>query len=146
MSSKTKPLLLAKKSGINGKGCFAAVPLPARKKIGELAGKKINNREAARRVAKGGKVRICQVDEFKFEVIPEGHMLSMVNRDQPGVIGRVGTLLGTNAVNISQFELSRNMPGGKAMSIIRVDSPVPKPVVDQLRAISNMVSVRLIEV
>ena len=91
-------------------------------------------------------IRICQVDEFKFEVIPEGHMLSMVNRDQPGVIGRVGTLLGSNSVNISQFELSRNMPGGKAMSLIRVDSPVPKPVIDQLRAISNMVSVRLIEV
>jgi D-3-phosphoglycerate dehydrogenase len=90
-------------------------------------------------------IRICQVDEFKFEVIPDGHMLSMVNRDQPGVIGRVGTMLGSNSVNISQFELSRNMPGGKAMSIIRVDSPVPKPVVDQLRAISNMVSVRLIE-
>jgi len=91
-------------------------------------------------------IRICQVDEFKFEVIPEGAMLAMVNRDQPGVIGRVGTLLGTAGVNISQFELSRNMPGGKAMSLIRVDSPVPKPVLDQLRAISNMVSVRLIEV
>jgi D-3-phosphoglycerate dehydrogenase len=91
-------------------------------------------------------IRICQVDEFKFEVIPAGHMLAMVNRDQPGVIGRVGTLLGTAGVNISQFELSRNMPGGKAMSLIRVDSPVPKPVLDQLRAISNMVSVRLIEV
>jgi len=91
-------------------------------------------------------IRICQVDEFKFEVIPEGHMLSMINRDQPGVIGRVGTLLGQNGVNISQFELSRNMPGGKAMSLIRVDSPVPKPVLDQLRAISNMVSVRQIDV
>ena len=91
-------------------------------------------------------VRISQVNEFKFEVIPDGNMLSMVNRDQPGVIGRVGTLLGANHINISQFELSRNMPGGQAMSLIRVDSPVPKPVLDQLRAISNMVSVRLIEV
>ncbi|HUJ73247.1 MAG TPA: phosphoglycerate dehydrogenase, partial [bacterium] len=86
--------------------------------------------------------RISQVNDFNFEVVPEGHLLSMVNRDRPGVIGQVGTLLGAHGINISQFELSRNMPGGKAMSLIRVDSPVPRPVLDALQAIPNMLQVR----
>jgi uncharacterized protein len=55
--------LVVKASGINGKGCFAAEALPARRKVGELLGERISHREAARRVAKGGKVRICQIDE-----------------------------------------------------------------------------------
>ena len=90
--------------------------------------------------------RLSQVNEFNFEVIPEGHLLSMINIDRPGVIGDLGTLLAKNGVNISQFELSRNMPGGKAMSLVRVDTPVDKPVLDALRAIRNMVSVRTIQV
>jgi len=60
---KENTRLIAKKSGINGKGCFAAVPLRARAKVGELLGERIRNREAARRVANGGKVRICELDE-----------------------------------------------------------------------------------
>lgn len=62
-ANKETSRLIAKKSGINGKGCFAAIPFAVRRKIGELAGEKISNREAARRVAKGGKVRICQLDD-----------------------------------------------------------------------------------
>jgi D-3-phosphoglycerate dehydrogenase len=90
--------------------------------------------------------RISQINEFNFEVIPEGHLLSMVNIDRPGVIGDVGTLLAKNGVNISQFELSRNMPGGKAMSLLRVDSEVAPAVLEALRAIRNMVSVRVIRI
>ncbi|HEY0368475.1 MAG TPA: SET domain-containing protein-lysine N-methyltransferase [Chthoniobacterales bacterium] len=55
--------LISKKSHINGKGCFAAVRFGARAKIGELLGERISNREAARRVARGGKVRICELDD-----------------------------------------------------------------------------------
>ncbi|MDQ3625973.1 MAG: SET domain-containing protein-lysine N-methyltransferase [Verrucomicrobiota bacterium] len=54
--------LVARKSDINGRGCFVTAPLPARKKIGELLSERITNREAERRVAKGGKVRICGLD------------------------------------------------------------------------------------
>ncbi len=60
---KATAQLIAKKSGINGRGCFAAAPIAARAKVGELAGERIRNREAARRVARGGKVRICQLDD-----------------------------------------------------------------------------------
>ncbi len=63
-SEKAEPAnLVAKKSRINGRGCFAAVPFGRLRKVGELKGERISNREAARRVARGGMVRICQLDD-----------------------------------------------------------------------------------
>ena len=79
-------------------------------------------------------------------MVPDGHLLTMVNKDLPGVIGKVGTLLGDHGVNISQFELSRNRPGGEAMSVIRVDSAVDKIVLDRLRALPQVVSLHRIEI
>ncbi len=86
--------------------------------------------------------RLSLVNGFSFEVIPDGHLLSLVNSDRPGVIGQVGTLLGNRGINISQFELSRNMPGGQAMALIRIDTPADKEVLEGLRAIENIISVR----
>ncbi len=80
MSSKTVPLLFAKKSGINGMGCFAAAPIAARRKMGELLGERIRNREAARRVACGGKVRICQLDdEWSIDASRGGDATRFIN-------------------------------------------------------------------
>ncbi|MDH4122191.1 MAG: phosphoglycerate dehydrogenase [Deltaproteobacteria bacterium] len=85
--------------------------------------------------------RLSLINNFAFEVVPEGHMLTMVNRDRPGVIGKVGTLLAEGEVNISQFELARNRPGGEAMSVIRVDSPVPEAVIAKIRELPFVLSV-----
>lgn len=93
-----------------------------------------------------GNYRLSLIERFAFEVVPDGHLLMMVNRDQPGVIGKVGTLLGDHGVNISEFELSRNRRGGEAMAVIRVDEPVDKAVVEALRALPFIVSLRRIEV
>ena len=90
--------------------------------------------------------RLSQVNEFTFEVIPSGILLWVINNDRPGVIGDIGTTLARAEVNISQFELSRNMPGGQAMSLLRVDTPVADSVLEELRAIPNVVSVRRINV
>ena len=88
--------------------------------------------------------RLSLVNEFTFEVVPDGHLLSIMNKDQPGVIGKVGTILGERGVNINQFELSRNKPGGEAMSVIRVDSFVDKAVIDDLLALPYVISVHRI--
>jgi D-3-phosphoglycerate dehydrogenase / 2-oxoglutarate reductase len=90
--------------------------------------------------------RLCQVNDFTFEVIPDGVLLWVVNKDRPGVIGDIGSTLARSGVNISQFELSRNMPGGQAMSLLRVDSGIDDPVLEALRAIPNVVSVRRISI
>ncbi len=73
-------MLVAKKSGSNGRGCFAAADLPARRKVGELRGERISNREAARRVARGGKVRICQLDDrWSIDASVGGDATALIN-------------------------------------------------------------------
>jgi SET domain-containing protein len=83
--------LVAKTSGINGKGCFAAVPFRARAKVGELLGERISNREAARRVAKGGKVRICELDEkWSIDASRGGNATAYINHScEPNCFSRV---------------------------------------------------------
>src|SRR5207247_5508293 len=56
--------------------------------------------------------RITRINGFRIEAIPRGHMLVMHNRDVPGVIGRVGTMLGESGIKISAFHLGRHAPGG----------------------------------
>jgi D-3-phosphoglycerate dehydrogenase len=90
--------------------------------------------------------RLSRVNEFMFEVVPDGHLISLINDDRPGVIGQIGTILARHGINISQFELSRNMPGGQAMSLMRIDSPAEQAVVDELAALDNVVSVKRITI
>ena len=86
-----QPKLVTGKSRINGRGCFAAVALPARKKIGELLGERIPRREAQRRVAKGGKVRICDVDEkWSIDASRGGDATAYINHScAPNCFSRV---------------------------------------------------------
>lgn len=79
--------------------------------------------------------RISLVNDFYFEVDPQGHFIVMENNDKPGVIGAVGTLLSENNVNIDSFDLSRNKKGGKAMALIKVDTALSVP---QKRALSKL--------
>jgi D-3-phosphoglycerate dehydrogenase len=89
--------------------------------------------------------RITEINGFHIEAIPHGHMLVMHNRDVPGVIGRVGTILGAGGVNISRFHLGRRERGGEAMAVIEVDARVGKEVVDELRSFDAIISARQIE-
>ena len=54
---------MIRRSSINGFGCFAAAPIAVRKKIGEFIGEKITARQAQARIARGGKISICEVDD-----------------------------------------------------------------------------------
>jgi SET domain-containing protein len=81
----------ARKSTINGQGCFALQPLPARRKIAELVGERISNREAARRVARGGTVRICQLDDrWSIDASRGGDATAFINHScDPNCFSRV---------------------------------------------------------
>jgi D-3-phosphoglycerate dehydrogenase len=64
----------------------------------------------------------------------------MRNRDVPGVIGRVGTILGESGVNISRFHLGRRELGGEAMAVIEVDAPLTEKTLRELRAFEPVIS------
>ena len=72
-------------------------------------------------------------------------MIVMRNRDVPGVVGRVGTILGEHEINISRFHLGRQKQGGEAMAVIEVDAAVEKETLDALRSMEQIVSARQIE-
>jgi D-3-phosphoglycerate dehydrogenase len=76
--------------------------------------------------------RIVDVDGFRVDVIPEGTILVAWSHDQPGFIGRVGTLLGDLGINIATWRTGRTGLGELALSFITVDGDVPDEVIDQL--------------
>lgn len=87
-------------------------------------------------------LRISLVDDFYFEVAPEGYLVLLENHDRPGVIGDVGHFLGSKGINIDSFELSRNKRGGMAMALIRVDSEMTAEHVREMEQIRNVTRVR----
>jgi len=89
--------------------------------------------------------RVTEIDGFHIEAIPNGHMLVMRNRDVPGVIGRVGTILGERGVNISRFHLGRRERGGEAMAVIEVDAALDQETLHSLRLLTQVISAREIE-
>lgn len=89
--------------------------------------------------------RIVFIDDFRIDVIPDGNLLYFRNQDRPGVIGKVGTILGENHINIAGFELSRQSDG-EAMAFVNIDSTIPKNVIDKIISIDGMIEAKLVEV
>ncbi len=89
--------------------------------------------------------RITEINGFHIEAIPHGHMLVMRNRDVPGVIGRVGTILGEQGVNIGRFHLGRRERGGEAMAVVEIDAPLDNETLNDLRSSAEVISARVIE-
>jgi D-3-phosphoglycerate dehydrogenase len=93
----------------------------------------------------GREGRITEINGFRIEVTPRGYMLVMHNRDVPGVIGRVGTVLGERGINISAFHLGRRERGGEAVAVIETDAPLNAEALHDIRAISAVFSARQIK-
>ena len=89
--------------------------------------------------------RIVSVNSFRVEFKPEGHIIYIINKDVPGVVGKVGTLLGDREINIAEYNLARNASGGKAMAVITVDSPLDNETLNFLRSYREMEEVKQLE-
>jgi len=90
--------------------------------------------------------RIVQVDEFPMETVPEGEMLVLMNNDKPGVIGGIGMLMGQNGINIARMQFGRETAGGRAMSIVSVDTPVGEEVLTKVRKLPNVLTVKVVRI
>lgn len=89
--------------------------------------------------------RIVRIGPFRVDVAPRGVMLVLRNRDVPGVIGRVGTLLGEASVNIAEYHQARLQVGGEALAAVSVDSRIPTDVIDRLSALPEILEVRQVD-
>ncbi|HEX2228895.1 MAG TPA: NAD(P)-dependent oxidoreductase, partial [Candidatus Binatia bacterium] len=89
--------------------------------------------------------RIVRVDDFYLEAVPEGYILILHNKDVPGVVGAIGSILGANGINIAGMELGRSEKGGNAISFTHVDDMVPQKALKELRALPQIVSADLVK-
>jgi len=89
-------------------------------------------------VLHGNSPRLLGVDDIDIEAPLERNVIYLRNRDVPGVVGRVGTILGAHQVNIANFALGREERKSderNAIAVIQVDSPVPEAALEELRAL-----------
>jgi D-3-phosphoglycerate dehydrogenase len=99
-------------------------------------------RSVAGTVFADGRPRVIQIKGIDMESGFAPNLLYITNRDKPGFIGRLGTLLGTIGVNIANFNLGRVAPGEDAISLIEVDEPITDSVLDQVRGLEGVVQVK----
>ena len=79
-----------------------------------------------------GTPKIVRMRDFDTDFTPEEHMLVMTYEDRPGLIGKIGTILGEAEVNIGAMNLGRRGKGGEAMVVLSVDSPIDEAIVARL--------------
>ena len=91
-------------------------------------------RSIAGTVFSDGKPRFIQIKGINLDAEVGQHMLYTTNADVPGIIGLLGTVLGSNGVNIANFQLGRNRSGGDAIALLYLDEPIPEAVLAALRA------------
>ncbi len=106
-------------------------------------------RDKEKRVLSGtifGKAQptIVRIDDFRLEVSPSSRMLVFKNEDKPGVVGRVGTILGSHGINIADIRLSRVTKDKTAMAIMNVDSHVRQDVLNELASLPEIIEVKYI--
>jgi D-3-phosphoglycerate dehydrogenase len=89
--------------------------------------------------------RIVKIDEYYVELSPVGVMIFIQNWDRPGVIGNLGTILGKHNINIAAMTFGRDKPGGRAISVLNVDSPVTSEVLDKIKKTVNILAVKIIK-
>lgn len=81
-----------------------------------------------------GTPKIVKMRDFLTDFQPEGHMLVMNYVDRPGLIGKIGTILGEAGINIGSMNLGRRKKAGEAMVVLSVDSPVEEDTIEKIRA------------
>jgi D-3-phosphoglycerate dehydrogenase len=93
-----------------------------------------------------GEPRIVSLHGYHIDIVPEGYILFVHNYDVPGMIGKVGTILGNANVNIAGMQVGRIAIGGRAIMALSVDSPVPEEVMQQiLHASEGIIAVKQVD-
>lgn len=138
---------IARARGINLVAVHEAAPPSGL--VGDIVGVRVDGEGFSHRILgtcyADALPRVLRIDEFNMDMIPEGGMIIIENRDEPGVIGFVGNTFGDAGVNIADMVISRHVkPDGTAhaLMLIKHDGDVPDKLPQMLRAKSNILRVR----
>ena len=85
-----------------------------------------------------GGAHIVHIDGYHVDIVPQGNMIVTQHTDAPGIVGKVGTLLGDKGVNIAGMNVGREAVGGRAVMVLMIDQPLSADLVGQIRAIPGM--------
>lgn len=96
-------------------------------------------------VGKKDQQRIVRVYDYEFDMLPERYMCFLRYADRPGVIGKVGTVLGEAGINIASMDVSRETIGGEALMGLTVDSVIPADVVESIQGAIDARDARFID-
>lgn len=88
--------------------------------------------------------RIVYLNDFVIDFLPEGNMLYIQHMDRPGVVGRVGKILGDQEVNIATMQVGRKQAGGEAIMVLSFDKPLDDQQIATLAAVEDIVSINRI--
>ncbi|PIG95208.1 phosphoglycerate dehydrogenase [Gloeocapsopsis sp. IPPAS B-1203] len=83
-------------------------------------------------------IRITDIDEFPVNVPPSQNMLFTLHRDMPGIIGKIGSLLGSFNVNIASMQVGRKIVRGDAVMVLSLDDPLPDGILDEITKVSGI--------
>src|SRR5579862_399862 len=95
-------------------------------------------RRVAGTVFSDGRPRLIQIRDINMDAEFASHMLYVINEDKPGMIGRLGTVLGEAKVNIANFNLGRAAPGADAIALVQIDGGVSETVLKDIRALPSV--------
>lgn len=135
--AKVRDITVTEKKSAHNRGFtnLLTVTLKTTQQTRTVAGTRLN----------GYGARIVKIDDFAIDVAPEGYLLYIHHNDRPGVIGRVGSILGSNDVNIATMQVGRRDMGGDAIMMLSVDKPVSAELLDTMGELPEVKSVTQIE-
>jgi D-3-phosphoglycerate dehydrogenase len=93
----------------------------------------------------GATPRIVSINNRPVEARPHGVVLVLENTDRPGMVGRIGTLLGAHGVNIATMSLNRNQAGGRALTVLNLDTAPPPELLAEIAASDDIHSAQVVE-
>jgi D-3-phosphoglycerate dehydrogenase len=102
------------------------------------------NRKISGTLSSNKQPRIVKIDEYYVELYPLGELVFIQNLDKPGLIGNLGTLFGKHNINIAAMTFGRDKPHGKAISVLNVDSPVSSDLLEKIKKLENILSVKIV--
>jgi D-3-phosphoglycerate dehydrogenase len=137
--------LLAESRGVRVQETKATAPTDYVSLLTVSVSTDAEKREVAGTVFGRHDVRILRLDGYRVDLEPSGLMLISGHIDRPGVIGKVGTILGDSGINIAGMQVGRDVPRGHAVMILSVDSPIPPELIAKISQVEGMEQAKLVE-
>lgn len=88
--------------------------------------------------------RIVMIDGYRVDVDPQGWLLIGPHIDKPGIIGKVGTVLGDHSINIAGMQVGRTETAGTSIMVMTVDDDIPTPVMLKIKAVDGILGAKLV--